>query len=112
MAVEQLPLFVFGTLRRGEPNHHYLAGQFLRMAPAVLSGYGKQHPLMIVPRERATVSGELYFVRPELWEQTIRRCDDLEGIAPGDESGFEYRRAQVTVRTPQGEVLAWAYVKS
>ena len=33
---EFLPLFVFGTLRRGEPNHH-LTGPFYRRARVIVS---------------------------------------------------------------------------
>lgn len=110
--VEPLPLFVFGTLRKGQVNHHYLAGAYRRMTPAVLRGYGKRHPLMIAPRDGASVTGELYEIRPEIWEPTIRGCDDLEGIAPGAEAGTEYRRLRVTVSTPHGDVAAWAYVQA
>ena len=112
MNVELLPLFVFGTLRRGQCNHHYLQGRYSRMTPAVLHGYGKRHPLMIVPRVGSSVPGELYEIRPDAWNQTIRGWDDLEGIGPGSERGTEYHRKKVTVVTPAGEVTAWAYVES
>src|SRR5690348_8676484 len=108
MDVEPLPLFVYGTLRRGERNHHYLTGSYTRMQPAVLHGFGRLHPLMIVRRDAGTVQGELYTIRPDAWKKTIRGCDDLEGIPPGQDAGPDYRRMQVRVTTPAGEEVAWA----
>jgi gamma-glutamylcyclotransferase (GGCT)/AIG2-like uncharacterized protein YtfP len=110
MTVEHLPLFVFGTLRRGQPNHDRLAGCFLRMTPARLPGFGKRHPLMIVRRAGDAVEGEACFVRPDAWDRTIRACDDLEGIPPGTARGPEYRRIKVQVETSDGPLVAWAYV--
>ena len=112
MSVEALPLFVFGTLRRGQCNHHLLDGAYLRMVPAQLPGFGKRNPLMIVRRTGDAVTGELYFIRPAGWDRTIARCDDLEGIAPGQTAGDHYRRLRVTVRTSDGDCDAWAYVSA
>lgn len=112
MPIEILPLFVFGTLRRGERNHHYLLGSYSRSIPAVLEGFGKRNPLMIVRREGERVTGELYFVRPDAWDRTMAGCDDLEGIAPGEEAGRHYRRLRVTVSTNEGDIDAWAYVQA
>ena len=103
-------LFVFGTLRRGHRNHHYIAGTFARMLPARLAGFGRQSPLMIARRDGDVVDGEVYFIRPDAWDRTIRGCDDLEGIAPGADVGSDYRRIRVSVDTPEGPVVAWAYV--
>lgn len=109
---EQLPLFVFGTLRRGECNHRaYLAGKYTRMLPATLSGFQRIHPLMIVPSPGGAVDGELYFLRRESYTATLRHCDSLEGIPPGRTAGDEYRRIRVEVQTPEGPVTAWAYVQ-
>jgi gamma-glutamylcyclotransferase (GGCT)/AIG2-like uncharacterized protein YtfP len=107
---ERLPLFVFGTLRRGEPNHHLLAGRYARMRPARLHGFSKLHPLMIRAQADGIVAGELYFLRREAYAAALRECDDLEGIAPGEMAGASYRRLRVTVETPEGPVAAWAYV--
>jgi gamma-glutamylcyclotransferase (GGCT)/AIG2-like uncharacterized protein YtfP len=109
MPVEQLPLFVFGTLRRGQCNHHYLAGSYVRMLPARLPGFGKIDPLMIVRRSEDVVVGELYDVRPDAWTRTIAGCDALEGIPPGRSAGPSYRRVRVRVTTSEGEHEAWAY---
>ncbi|WP_197440027.1 gamma-glutamylcyclotransferase family protein [Calycomorphotria hydatis] len=107
---KRLPLFVFGTLRRGEVNHHYLAGRYERMIPATLAEYAVVDELMIdrVPGEK--VSGELYFLRTDIYDDTMRHCDDLEEIPPGEIKGEWYERREVVVDTAEGEVTAWAYV--
>lgn len=111
-ADERLPLFVFGTLRRGECNHHYLAGRYVECVPAVLPGYAVVDELMIAPRPGREVPGELFTLDPDRYVETLRGCDDLEEIPPGTLAGDWYRRAVVTVRTEEGEVRAWAYPTS
>lgn len=106
----QLPLFVFGTLRRGEENHHYLAGHFDRMAPAELPGYARVAALMIAPRAEGVVTGELYFLKPDEYAGTLAGCDDLEELSPGKLTGRDYQRKQVQVTTAAGDCQAWAYV--
>ena len=105
-----LPLFVFGTLRRGECNHHYLDGRYVRVLPATLDGYRRVHRLMIRRDPQSRVDGELYFLKPEGYDATLRGCDDLEEIPPGQLVGDDYRRLRVTVATPEGKFAAWAYV--
>lgn len=108
--MNQLPLFVFGTLRRGRRNHRLLEGRFERMLPAVLSDFRRLHPLMIVHSPGDEVDGELYFLRRDCYDETLAECDLLEGIPPGSMVGQRYRRLQVTVQTAEGPRSAWAYV--
>lgn len=108
--MDELPLFVFGTLRGGQCNHHLLAGRYERMLPARLCGYEKLAPLMIAPRAGGVVRGELYFFRSNEYATALRRCDRLEGIPAGRTAGPEYRRIRVTVETAEGAFAAWAYV--
>ena len=105
-----LPLFVFGTLRRGQRNHHLLDGRYERVLPARLRGFAKIELLMIARENGACVEGELYFLRRDLYAETMCDCDHLEGIRPGNEVGPEYRRLRVTVETAEGNISAWAYV--
>lgn len=108
--MKTLPLFVFGTLRRGQCNHHFLAGGYERVLPARLPGFERVAPLMIARKAGAAVDGELFFLRPETYGDVMRRCDWLEGIEPGESAGPEYRRLMVTVETDEGTISAWAYV--
>ena len=106
-----LPLFVFGTLRRGECNHHFLSGQYDRLRPARLSGFAAVAPLMIARESGSVVMGELYDLAPASYSRSLQGCDRLEEIPVGDTIGREYRRIPVRVQTDGGEVIAWAYVR-
>lgn len=112
MSEHQLPLFVFGTLRRGECNHHYLQNAYSRKLPARLTGFTRVRPLMIAPAENGVVLGELYFLRLEDYQRTLAECDALEGIPPGRTEGDVYRRIAVNVETAEGRFRAWAYVEA
>lgn len=106
------PLFVFGTLRRGHVNHHYLDGFYDRMIPAVLPGYARVAPLMIDRRDGVEVAGELYFLTESRYEKTLAGCDELEEIPPGTLIGHEYERRLVRVIAEGIMIDAWAYVQS
>ncbi len=110
-ASERLPLFVFGTLRRGHENHHYLDGHYDEMLAASLHGYARLHSLMIAPQESGLVEGELFYLKLNQYDTTLAGCDDLEEIPPGQLIGHEYERRRVTVVTSAGDVVAWAYVQ-
>lgn len=106
-----IPLFVFGTLRHGERNHHYLEGFYDRMLPAVLPGYERVAALMIAPCNAGHVDGELYFLTESRYDRTLAGCDELEEIPPGRLIGHEYERQLVQVTTSEGIFTAWAYVQ-
>lgn len=110
-ASERLPLFVFGTLRLGHENHHYLDGHYEEMLAASLHGYVRLHPLMIVRQADGIVEGELYFLDDSEYEATLAGCDELEEIPPGQLVGREYQRKRVSVTTLVGSFEAWAYVQ-
>lgn len=107
-----LTLFVFGTLRRGERNHHYLHGFYDRVLPAVLTGYARVAPLMIAPCPGGEVIGELYFLTESRAARTLAECDELEELVPGTLVGKEYERRCVCVVADGVTVEAWAYVQS
>lgn len=109
--MSQLPLFVFGTLRAGCENHHFLAGRFDHMTPAVLHDYERVAPLMIDRCAGAYVDGELYDLTPARYDETLANCDLLEEIPPGHLAGRDYERRQVQVETADGVRAAWAYVR-
>ncbi len=109
---ERLPLFVFGTLRYGHCNHHYLASRYDRRVPAVLHDYRRIAPLMIDRAPGDEVDGELYHLRRTDYDSTMAGCDELEEIPPGQLIGHEYERRRVVVVTEVGPVEAWAYVQS
>jgi gamma-glutamylcyclotransferase (GGCT)/AIG2-like uncharacterized protein YtfP len=110
----ELPLFVFGTLRRGESNHQCLAGRYDRWLPATLRNFKQTTAAhgfpQVAPSPGDQVTGELFFIRPADFAETMRRCDVLEDIPPGQLVGTYYQRAQVVVQTAEGDFAAWAYI--
>jgi gamma-glutamylcyclotransferase (GGCT)/AIG2-like uncharacterized protein YtfP len=81
-------LWAYGTLRRGESNHHFLTGcAFLGMVcyPGRLFSVESQYPVFQPDSTQGqtqgskVVIGELYEIKSELWP----RLDELEGIEEG-----------------------------
>jgi gamma-glutamylcyclotransferase (GGCT)/AIG2-like uncharacterized protein YtfP len=111
---QHFPLFVFGTLRRGESNHHYLAGRYERCLCAMLPDFQRAKTAhgfpQVTPAPGHIVTGELFFIRPAIFLETLRQCDVLEDLPPGKLVGQYYQRAQVVVETDEGNFTAWAYV--
>lgn len=110
--MSEIPLFVFGTLRQGHENHHYLAGHFVRMIPARLMGFDRTGPIMIDRSPKSAVDGELYFLKPDEYAATMAGCDELEELFPGQLIGPDYQRLLVQVETAEGPYAAWAYVSA
>jgi gamma-glutamylcyclotransferase (GGCT)/AIG2-like uncharacterized protein YtfP len=111
---EFLPLFAFGTLRRGEENHHYLAGTFDACLPGKLRDYQRTTAThgfpAIAPALGDCVTGELFFISRERFAETLQAVDILEDIEPSRLTGPYYRRTQVVIETGAGNFTAWAYV--
>ena len=110
---DHLPLFAFGTLRRNECNHGLLLGRYDRWLPATLSGFrvmtASHGFAVVVETSGESVAGELFFLSNDLYDETLRRCDDLEDIPPGETVGPYYRRVQRVVTTTEGQLAAWVY---
>jgi gamma-glutamylcyclotransferase (GGCT)/AIG2-like uncharacterized protein YtfP len=73
-------VFVYGTLKRGQPNHHQLAGSRFsgqaELAGLELYDLGPFPMVIACPHPAAVVHGELYGVSPEL----LARLDRFEGV--------------------------------
>jgi gamma-glutamylcyclotransferase (GGCT)/AIG2-like uncharacterized protein YtfP len=88
-------LWVYGTLRRGESNHHFLTGcPLLGMVHypgslfSVRGHYPVFRPSLSTKVSSGSVLGELYQIQPALWP----RLDELEGV----EEGY-YQRASFPI---------------
>ncbi len=91
-------VFVYGTLRQGEYNHHYLStAQFLGLhesdAQYTLYDLG---PYPGVSDGQQSVQGEVYLID----DDTLAALDKLEDVP------VEYRRE--SINTPFGQ--AWIYI--
>lgn len=109
---EVRPLFVYGTLKRGLPNHVHLPACLSFLSPArtvaalplVVGPKGIPFLLLLPGRAGALrVSGELYAVP----DSALGVLDAFEGV----ESGF-YERVVVDVEVEsEGITAAWTYVR-
>jgi len=95
MSAEKL-LFVYGTLKRGCANHHFLAEQkFIgeaRTAPGFrLYNLGGYPGMVAKANDRDGVTGEVWSVDPA----ALTRLDGLEGLAEG-----VYRREAIPLLPP------------
>lgn len=114
MSLEQLPVFVYGTLRPGEKNYRrYLAGRTISEVAATASGQlyfvaDGGYPYVI--QGEGSVVGKLVYLVPDRYEQTLQDLDALEEYVPGDEKNSVYLRRRALVRLPDGnERVAWIY---
>ena len=111
-SVDDYPLFVYGTLLRGQPNHHLLEGRTERIIygwveEAELYSLGA-FPMMVEGQGR--VHGELVCLRSGegIYAVTLALLDRLERV---DGTDNFYRRVEWTVHLPSGEeMLAWVYL--
>lgn len=111
---ENLPLFVYGTLRPGEKNHRrYLQGRIVRSCPAVVRGrlfFVLDGGYPYLQPGDSTVKGDLVFLQPASRQATMAEIDRLEEYDPGNERGSVYLRRRTRARTADGAMhTAWVY---
>ncbi|MGW0187758.1 gamma-glutamylcyclotransferase family protein [Streptomyces sp. NPDC003362] len=113
----QLPFFVYGTLRPGEPNHDlFLRGRTRAEEPGRLTGAvlydGPGYPYAVEEPGGPEVRGELVTARPETYDELLGALDRLEECeTPGDPRNLYERVARDVVRTADGSaVRAWVYL--
>ena len=96
-------VFVYGTLKRGFPNHFFIKGQ-KSLGPAVTvepyALYEDVHPLVSKQERISPIHGEVY----EVSDAILKRIDLLE------DHPVHYRREEVDVDLDSGErVTVWMY---
>ena len=102
-----LPLFVYGTLRRGHDNEF---ARLLHGASEFVCGgrvRGKLYQIAHYPGWVEVPDSSDSWVTGELWsprnaEQLLQRLDEYEGT--------EYQRVARTIETPGGPVECWVYL--
>jgi gamma-glutamylcyclotransferase (GGCT)/AIG2-like uncharacterized protein YtfP len=111
----QYPVFVYGTLRRGESNYHLLKDRTALELPATISGmvlYGlRGFPMMMeVDSAGGKVYGELMTIDPAIYNAVMVALDQLEDYDPVTDSGM-YFRVKRDVQLDDGRsVTAWTYL--
>lgn len=108
------PVFVYGTLRAGEANHHLIADA-ARAAPAWLDDHalhGHRLPFpYVTPRPGARVRGELVWPADGAERELLSRLDRLEGFMAEGDPANHYDRVVRLCRLEAGaSVHAWVYL--
>ena len=103
--------FVYGTLKRGQANHHLIAAAVRSATPATIHGrLYDVGPFPALAEGDDAVRGELLLIEPTELARVLAILDDLEGYAPSDPTGSIYLRRVVAAATDDGrEVAAHAY---
>jgi gamma-glutamylcyclotransferase (GGCT)/AIG2-like uncharacterized protein YtfP len=108
------PVFVYGTLRPGQPNWGQLLAAAAErvvaglLAGAVLLDCG-HYPAAVERPGGGRVVGEVVWIRPDACVATLAGLDHLEGYDPAD-SGRLYDRVVRSVDTADGPVDCWVYL--
>lgn len=107
-------VFVYGTLRPGNPNHRLIAGSVTDAVDLTVEGlqllvpghgcfpYARLHP-------GSRTHGTLLRIDPAQWPTAKERLDRLEGYRESSDTGH-YLRRQITLPTPDGVLDAWVYL--
>ncbi|WP_418956930.1 gamma-glutamylcyclotransferase family protein [Streptomyces tritici] len=115
MSQEELPFFVYGTLRPGEANHDlFLRGRTAAEEPALLSGAvlydGPGYPYAALGDGR--IAGELVTAAPGAYDRLLVVLDRLEDcFGPGHPRNLYERVRRDVVRLRDGATVpAWVYL--
>ena len=112
--MEQLPFFVYGTLRAGQKNAHLLRGAVVQRRPASLSG-ARMFDLgpypMIIESDDGAIQGELVEIEAANYSAILRALDVLEGVdgADPENPAALYRRLSRSIEIEGETVAAWVY---
>jgi gamma-glutamylaminecyclotransferase len=98
-------LFVYGTLKRGQPRNRYLSGQTF-VAPARTQPVYRifnlgDYPGLVKSPDGMAIDGELWSVD----EACLKRLDEVEGCDDG-----LYCRSPVELAPPHDEISVVTYV--
>jgi len=112
--VEQLPIFIYGTLRESERNHSLIAGFVERTHPGTLRGalqikLDDAYPYPCLVPGEGQVIGELVYLQHTRHHEVLQLIDTLEEYDPRTDSGT-YLRRRVNVSCASGSREAWTYI--
>jgi gamma-glutamylcyclotransferase (GGCT)/AIG2-like uncharacterized protein YtfP len=112
---EQLPVFVYGTLRNGLSNYkRLLTSRTSVETPGILRGYSMYtnggFPMIVEAAESDLVSGEVMWIRSGDYSRVIADLDRLEGFRSVGDARNLYNRETVEVDTVAGVFRCYAYI--
>ena len=108
------PVFVYGTLRPGQPNWgRLLAAAAERVVAGRLAGVALldcgHYPAAVERPGGGEAVGEVVWIRPDAWLTTLAGLDHLEGYDPAASDRL-YDRVLRGVETADGPVDCWVYL--
>lgn len=96
-------VFVYGTLKKGYSNHHYLHGQTFIQEAETLPNYRLwdcgRYPCMVEDKKGNSIQGEVW----EVDEHCLRAMDRLEGVP------FLYRRDVIKLENFHKPVIGYLF---
>jgi gamma-glutamylcyclotransferase (GGCT)/AIG2-like uncharacterized protein YtfP len=115
----RLPVFVYGSLRRGQPNYRLLHGTLEAEYTALLPGhrlYRGRFPYVAGGHPDGRVVGDLMVIKSEGYDEVLARLDELEGFQPPDRELYVRAARRVWFRddpcasAPWRAARAWVYL--
>lgn len=125
---EQLPFFVYGTLRPGQSNAYLLRNRVIQAQPAFLGNVYLfslgSFPMAVEPEQlpsfvkrdtgnlsSRTLHGTLITAHPNHYQNVIADLDTLEQYYPFDlRESMYYRQIRAVITDQQATVRAWIYL--
>ena len=111
---EQRTVFVYGTLRPGQPNWERLLAQWTertvsgRLAGVELLDCG-WYPAAVERPGAAGAIGDVVWIRRDPWPEVLSALDHFEGYEPANADRL-YDRVIRSVETAEGPVECWVYL--
>lgn len=110
----QRPVFVYGTLRPGQPNwERLLAERTARVVAGRLPGVALldcgHYPAAVERTGAGGAIGEVVWIRPVAWPAVLASLDHLEGYDPAETEPL-FVRVVLPVDTDDGPVDCWVYL--
>jgi gamma-glutamylcyclotransferase (GGCT)/AIG2-like uncharacterized protein YtfP len=110
----QRPVFVYGTLRPGQPNWGWsLAGATERVLTGRLPGVVLldcgRYPAAVERPDAAGAAGEVVWIRSDLWSAVVGALDRLEGYDPAAPDPL-FVRVVRAVETAEGQTECLVYL--
>jgi gamma-glutamylcyclotransferase (GGCT)/AIG2-like uncharacterized protein YtfP len=107
-------VFVYGTLRPGQPNwERLLAGRARRVVPGRLRGMVLldcgHYPAAVERPGAGNAIGEVVWIASTAWPAALAALDHLEGYDPADPERL-FDRVVREVDTADGPVACWVYL--
>jgi len=118
MSSDELPFFVYGTLRPNESNYYYTQGKTVSEQPAHVYGFAMYnlgtYPMIVPVNDSILLHGDLLTIASTHYQNVIRAIDRLEGYTPQKPDNNLYLRhaIDVTITESGNTQKAWIYVGS